>query len=508
MKVNSREILSRRQADLEARLDPSWQPETHSPVFGTSGGSIRYDASDRVSAIEYGGLGIFLQLVDHLNLGERIDDGLHLLKRHLPYHESDHVLNMVYNTLSGGECLEDLEFLRQDVGYLDALGARRIPDPTTSGDFLRRFTAHDIENLMDIINDARREVWLKQPKDQRKLAIIDVDGTTVETTGDCKEGADFDYKGRFGYGPLVVSLANSQEVLYTVNRPANQPSHTGSVKWMNKAVAWALDSGFEQALLRGDTDFSLTKEFDSWYEERVKFVFGIDAHPTFINRTSTLEETWRILDREKKKRSSIANRQRPANIRRQKVIEREYTNYRLIREEIAEMEYSPTACKKTYRMIVLRKFINVEKGQQKIQDEVRYHFYVTNIPKEELKAEEIVFESNARCHQENLIEQLKNGVRATRMPAGDLTANWAYMVITSLAWNLKAWMGLLLPRDLGGKILLKMEFRRFLNSVMKIPAQILRSGRQRFFRLLALGGRWGSFLLDASDWLRKCRRTS
>ncbi len=508
MKVDGKEILARRQANLESRLDPSWQPETFSPVL-SSGGSILYEASARVTAIDCGGLGVFAQLVDHLGLAEKIDEHVHLLKRHLPYHESDHILSLTYNVLSGGQCLDDLERRRQDLGYLDALGARRIPDPTTAGDFLRRFSAYDVEVLMDAFNEIRSQVWLTQSLESRRLAVIDVDGTIVETAGECKEGTDFAYNGQFGYGPLVVSLANSQEVLYTVNRPANHPSHTGSVKWLNKAVDWARTSGFAGVRLRGDTDFSLTREFDRWSEDSVEFVFGIDANPSFIRRAKALEESdWQPLNRKKKEQANTPPRRRPPNIKEEKVKEREYTNYRLVREEVAEIPYSPSRSKGTYRMVILRKHINVEKGQQKLRDEIRYFFYVTNLSVKDLKVEEVVFQSNARCHQENLIKQLKSGIRATQMPVGDLIANWAYMVITTLAWNLKAWLGLILPKELGGKALLKMEYRSFLKSLMGLPVQILRTGRRLVYRLLSLGGRWGCFLLEASTWFRRHPRTA
>jgi Transposase DDE domain group 1 len=447
-------------------------------------------------------------LVRHLGLAATIDEHLHLLKRHLPYHESDHVLNMTYNILAGGLCLEDLELRRQDVGYLEALGAYRIPDPTTAGDFLRRFTTVDVEKLMDALNKVRRDVWIAQPKHRRKLALIDVDGTIQETTGECKEGADFAYDGRWGYAPLVISLANSQEVLYTVNRPANQPSHTDAVKWLDKAVAWARSSDFEKVRLRGDTDFSLTTNFDRWTREGVEFVFGIDANPSFVNRAKTLSEAeWMPLKRRVAPPLATAPRMRPINVKEEKVREREFTNYRLVDEKIAEIVYSPRKSEGAYRMIILKKLINVEKGQQRLEDEIRYFFYVTNVSSDLLKAEAVVFESNARCHQENLIEQLKNGVRATQMPVGDLVSNWAYMVIGTLAWNLKIWLGLRLPEEHGAHALLKMEYRRFLNTIIKIPAQILRTGRRLVYRLLSLGGHWSRFILEASDWLRQRPKT-
>ncbi len=102
----------------------------------------------------------------------------------------------------------------------------------------------------------------------------------------------------------------------------------------------------------------------------------------------------------------------------------------------------------------------------------RYHFYVTNVPAAEMSVPDVLFQSNARCNQENVIKQLKNGVQAMRMPAGDLVANWAYMAIATLAFNIKAWLGLLLPRRAGGAQLLTMGFRRFIHALILIPTQI------------------------------------
>ena len=137
-----------------------------------------------------------------------------LLRRHLPYHESDHILNIAYNILCNGDCLEDIERLRNDEVYLDALGARRIPDPTTAGDFCRRFTEQDVQTLMNIINEVRLRVWANQPDEFFEEAIIDADGTIAGTMGECKEGMDISYKGIWGYHPLLISLANTADPLY------------------------------------------------------------------------------------------------------------------------------------------------------------------------------------------------------------------------------------------------------------------------------------------------------
>jgi hypothetical protein len=140
-----------------------------------------------------------LLLANRLDLADALDAKLHLLKRHLPYHDSDHVLNLTYNILVGGTCIQDLELLRNDEHYLDALGAQRIPDPTTAGDFLRRFEAKDIATLQHVINEKRLLVWQQQPKAFFEHAILEADGTIAGTKGACKEGMDLSYKGIWGY---------------------------------------------------------------------------------------------------------------------------------------------------------------------------------------------------------------------------------------------------------------------------------------------------------------------
>ena len=276
--MKSRANFERRQSSIEVRLDPRWQPERIEPVL--EGGNVAYEVAGCTEAISGGGLGMLQAVVEVAGLREQIDSSLHLLRRHLPYHESDHALTLVYNLLTGGRCLEDLEPRRNDEGFLNALGARRLPDPTTAGDFLCRFQAADVLTLMEAIQRARSSVWRVQPEAERKLAILDVDGTISETCGHCKQRMDISYDGRWGYGPLVVSLANSQEVLYVVNRPANRPSHEGAAEWLDCGIKWALiGGGFERVRLRGDTDFSLTENFDRWTQEGVEFVFGMDAIP-------------------------------------------------------------------------------------------------------------------------------------------------------------------------------------------------------------------------------------
>jgi hypothetical protein len=133
------EMVERRKRGIDRRLNGPIEQGFTQPMFSAS--NIQYELSDRTRAVSYGGIGLVHQLVGEIGLAEAIDRRLHLLKIHLPYHESDHVLNLAYNALCEGRCLEDIELRRNDETFLDALGTQRIPDPTTEGDFCRRFTS-------------------------------------------------------------------------------------------------------------------------------------------------------------------------------------------------------------------------------------------------------------------------------------------------------------------------------------------------------------------------------
>ena len=462
------------------------------PVMTAS--NIQYEVSDRIHAINCGGIGNFHLMVRELGLIDATDRRLPLLLIHMPYHVSDHVLNIAYNALCGGRCMQDMEVRRNDENYLNALGARRIPDPTTAGDFCRRFKQEHVETLLDVINDTRRRVWAEQPDSFFECAIIDMDGSLIETTGECKQGMGISYNGIWGYHPLILSLANTGEVLSIVNRPGNRPSHENAAREVERSLRVCFQAGFRKILLRGDTDFSQTKHLDGWdATAKIRFIFGYDAKKNLKAKADKLPESaWRRLVRPARYQVRTKPRQRPAKVKDRIIKEQKYLTLRLQSEDVTEFEYRPGACKKPYRMVVIRKNITKEKGEQRLIDEIRYYFYITN--EREWSAEQIVFSANDRCNQENLIAQLKSGVAALRAPSNTLESNWAYMVMTGLAWNLKAWWALMLPERPGQwqerhhedkQRVLRMEFKTFLNAFVLLPCQIIRTGRKLIYRLLS-----------------------
>ena len=352
MNKRDHKIHLRDKKNLESRLERKQFEDQPNPMF--KDGNTQYEIANRTRAVGFGGIGAMHKLVCRLGLDKAVNEKLCLLKYHVPYWESDHVLNIAYNVLTGGTTLEDIERLRNDETYMNGLGAERIPDPTTAGDFLRRFDGVWVFALQETINETRRKVWALQDDSFRTEAVIDVDGTVAGTTGECKEGMDIAYNGIWGYAPLLVTLANTNEVLYLVNRPGSRPSSDGAAEWMDRAIDLAAPV-FKKVWLRGDTDFSLTCNFDRW-DEKVGFIFGYDAKPNLVKMADALPESrWKPLQRPLRYQVKTEPRRRPENVKEQVIKEREFKNIRLQSEQVAEFDYRPVQCSKTYRMVVVRK---------------------------------------------------------------------------------------------------------------------------------------------------------
>jgi hypothetical protein len=484
---------------IKRRLQRAVRPNVTGPVLGQA--NIAYELSARTKGTAHGGIGAIAKLVNSCGLAGEIDCSLELLKLHKPYYESDHVLNIAYNTLCGGQRLEDIEARRCDRVLLDGLGTESLPDPTTAGDFCRRFDAASIIALQEAVNRARVKVWRGQPDAFfEQPAVIDADASIVATDAATKQGMDISYNGIWGYSALVVSLANTKEPLYLGLLGANRPSHEGVIDYYDRAIALCRQAGFTEIRLRGDTDFSLTTELDRWDQDGVRFVFGYDAKANLIQQAESVEtELYHELVTRTEAQIATTPRTRPANVKDDIVRERNYKVLRQTAQDVVEFSYRPGNCQRDYRVVALRKNISVERGENVLFCEYRYFFYITN--DRDMTADEVINQARQRCDQENLISQLKSGVRALHAPVNTLNANWAYMTMAALAWTLKAWCALLLPitprwaerHHEQRRRLLTMEFRTFLQAFIQIPCQIITTGRRVRWRILAYNQWLGPF---------------
>ena len=504
-RLRRRRLLVRESHLVDRRLRAAVAPNCSGPVLGRA--NVVYELAGRSRATGHGGMGLVARLVDSVGLAEEINAGVRLLRLHKPYYESDHVLNVAYNVLCGGRRLEDIERRRGDRVFLDGLGAAALPDPTTAGDFCRRFDPDAVMALQEACNRARLGVWARQDASFfARTARIDADATIVGTDGETKQGMDIAYNGTWGYSALLVNLANTAEPLFLSLRGANRPSHEGVIPLYDRAIALCRQAGFTDILLRGDTDFSLTSEFDRWDDDGVRFVFGYDARANLIERAEGIpDDIYHELAAKAEGEMATRPRTRPTNVKDGIVRQRGYKTIRPKKQEVVEFSYRPGRCQRDYRVVALRKNLSVERGDNVLFEEYRFFFYITN--DWQLSADAVVAEARARCNQENLIAQLKSGVRALHAPVNTLVANWAYMTMAALAWSLKAWCALLLPvsprwahqHHAQRRRLLSMEFRTFLQVFIEIPCQIVHGARQIRWRIQAWNPWLGAFfrLLDA-----------
>ncbi|MGD9975882.1 MAG: transposase, partial [Desulfatirhabdiaceae bacterium] len=259
----------------------------------------------------------------------------------------------------------------------------------------------------------------------------------------------------------------------------NAPSHLDSAVWIDRSLD-LVKGIFDTVKLRGDTDFGLTAHFDKW-DELCTFVLGMDARPNLVKLAKSLTE-WDLLERKPRHTVKTRKRRQPENIKKAVVKKRKFKTIQTVSEYLSEFSYKPGKCKKPYRMIVLKKILKVTKGELKLFDDVRYFFYITNDAKN--SKEQILEFYRKRADHENDIEQLKNGACALKAPSNTLLSNWAYMAIASTAWDLKAWYGLLMPYRHLGKRIVRMEFKRFIHTFIRIPCLIIRTGRKIVYRLV------------------------
>ena len=291
------------------------------------------------------------------------------------------------------------------------------------------------------------------------------------------------------------------EPLFLANRSGNRPSHEDAHLYLDKAIAVCRRGGFRKITLRGDTDFTQAKHLDRWDDDGVGVLFGTDARANRLELAENLPcDAYSLLERPVRYSVRTLPRSSREDHKSPIVVARQFETIRCLGEEVAEFDYRPGVCERAYRVIVLRKRLAREVGQMRLLEEYRYFFFITNDRTTE--ASELVLLANDRCDQEDLIAQLKGGVKALSMPVDNLVSNWAYMVMASLAWSLKAWAALVLPQ--GGRwaekygverrSLLRMEFSTFCVAMIGVPCQVVRTGRRIEYRLLSWNPWQGVFL--------------
>lgn len=490
-------------------------PETRGRVSRLPQTHLEVDQRSEVTP--YGGLALATAFVRRFKVAQRIDQHVQVLKSHRPYHESDHVLAQVFNLYVGGTCIEDVANLQHSEAVLRMLGACRLPDPTTAGDFLRRLheEAHQLPGLRQAVDEVQADVWQHQRRQQRQRSsqqgrarrsadwsIVDLDGHVKELYGVQKQGAEF-YKSTWCYQPLVVSLAGTGECLAIRNRPGNVRSSDGVADVLDAVLPRVKERG-GKILVRGDSDFDRGDLRAACDRSGAYFAF---VGREFVNRPALVatisDAQWRPFRTrahrargERRKHPAYRSRRRKQNRRRAVARTRNFNELQLAKQWLAELPQLDAATGKPYRLIIRRQRIEHHKGQQHLFDEYRYRYIVTNLPAS-VSTQDVVDLTYERCDQENVIAQLGSGLAAWRMPVADFDGNSAWLEIARLAWNLGKWLAqLVLPDEV-----VRWEWKRFRQAFVYAVAQVICSSRQLIVRISA-AHRWYASLVAAHQKLQ------
>lgn len=460
---------------------------------------------------DLGGLVLPLALLRRVKAAQVIDEQVEVLKLHLPYHESDHVLSQALMLYAGGTCLEDMSMLQQDPALLKMLGAERTPDPTTSGDFLRRFEAPcKLEALRGAVNEIQERVWneprrwnwrrRRRSKEKRPLAVLYLDGKTRELIGVTKQGADFDYKGRWSYNVLVASLDDGECVALRL-RPGNVRSSEGAAELLDEELPRLLVH-FQTVLVVADSDYD---RFDLRYacerhqcyyafvgrenENRPELAESCDNWRPFRTRAHRQQQAER-----KSKGDAFKPRPKKPNRRRRRARARGFVDLQLVRQHVGEVT-GPDGS----RLVLRRQLIDEERGpvgQRELWEQIRYRYIVTNLPRD-WSPTDIIDATYQRCDQENIIAGLGTGIAAWRMPVAEMRGNAAWLEIARLAWNLGKWVAhVAMPNEVS-----RWEWKRFRRAFVDFSVQVVHLARQTRLRILG-AHRHSAILLRALEVLQ------
>ena len=445
------------------------------------------------------GLAIIRQLLGRLGVASVVNATVRVLLRCKWYTEADHIITLIYNMLSGGSKLSDINRLREDGGLRRLLGTERIPHATTVGDFLARFAGRREnregrdEKAAKVARSELREAFAKVQerafgllgRKRRKVATIDCDSSIHEVYGEKKEGADYSYDKRWSYSALYVTLAETGDVLELGLREGSRYTSTGTTAVL-PGVIERVGRYFRKLRMRGDSGFYDQEIVRICDTREVEFFIVAEQRENLMKAVQGIRESaWKAFEDRQLENSGRRRRRRQRdNVKRKMKLRRNPNTRFKGKPEMAAMKFRPATWKKAYRYVIKRtpiidrddKQLYLDNGMKKYA----YWIVVTNSKRSNTAVLRI---AQGRGNQENLIKDLKQGLGLEHVPTGFLGANQAYFMIAALAWNVKTWMLNLL--NLGDGAVLRCK--RFLYLWMWQAAVVAKSGRDSVVLKLPAG---------------------
>jgi hypothetical protein len=421
------------------------------PLTIRPGHTIRLKGTDEPLTV-HTGLSLFYAMAETLKIPKSLDNHVQVKQRDSGYCESEHILALAANAFVGGDFLDDLEALREDAAIKLALGRKEIPDPTTAGDFCRRFKLGHILQINKAFAEIEHRVY-KQRKGISQLTI-DVDAKVHEVYGKKKQGAAKAYNGVYSLQPMYAFADETDELVHVEMRSGNTHPGAKALSYLRR-LAKKIPYSVKKIYLRSDSAF-YNREVVEFCEEK-GWEFSITAE-----KTAALLRVINALGPDAWHHDS--------------------------EDEIAygEFTYNPVKWKKECRYLVRREREKEKQGQKALFEKYSYYVVVTN-KKGEVKALMKAHAGRGRC--EKRIGQFSNEF-LSHLPLKEFMANWVYLLCAQLAYNLSLWIrDLVLPKSYRKK-----HIKRIRRTIGLIASKVVSGGRQISLRISLLHHWWRDFV--------------
>jgi Transposase DDE domain group 1 len=392
-----------------------------------------------ITLASHAGVVLLKEMVDQLGIPELIDREIAVKQRQRGYRESESILALCWNLILGGEHLSDLDVLRGDAGTQQLLGLASVIAPTTAGELLRRFGIGDIQDLLRLLRLISERV---RPSQRSETCTLDLDGSIYEQCSKSKEGSRQAYNGQVGYDPLFCFWAEEGELLLSHLRAGDR--HPGSkALWFVRQVLKLVPAG-KRLKLRADSAFYSWTLIDELERRRIIYAITADlTQPLKLEIEALPDASWKPFNND----PAVA---------------------------ITELSYAPGS-HAPHRYVVKRVLLEDKEGKPYYS----YHTVITN----DLRAtpKQLMKWALKRCAMENQIKEHKSesGFGLEKLPTKKYFANWAWLLIGQLAFNLVAWFKrLVLPKQYHTSTIKTIRYQ-----VLNLAGRIVKTGRQLFLVL-------------------------
>lgn len=388
-----------------------------------------------VNLSSHAGMSLLQGFIEQLGVADVLDSELKVKQRERGYRESESVLGLVHNLILGGECLSDLEVLRGDPGTQQLLGAERIIAPTTAGEFLRKFDIGDIHDTRRVNKRLQERV---RPKQQASCCTLDMDSSIYEQASKRKQGSSKAYNGEIGYHPLFAFWEEEGELVFSHLRRGSAHTARNAV-WFLTETLKCVPAELPKKL-RTDSGFYMKSVVTLCESHQILFGIAADQTKPLLKKIETVSETaWDDLEK--------------YGVR-----------------QVAELRYRPTGWAKAYRYVVKREV------RQKKDGVLYFHYHVFATNDEGTPRLELLDWHLQHANVENHIKEHKSGFSLEKLPTQNFHANWAYLLIGQLAFNLVAWFKrLVLPSDYHHATI-----KTIRHQLLSVAGKIVRTARQFF----------------------------